>query len=108
MDYRSIGGQIQKYRVQKHLHQDQLAEQIGLSANYLGQIERGEKTPSLETFIAILNSLEISADQVLADVLIVGYKYKNSDLDGKLQRLTPIERNRIYAVIDTLLNFPDK
>ena len=66
-------------------------------------VERDEKTPSLETFIKILNALNVSADMVLSDVLNVGYVVKNSMLNEKLEKLTPNDRNRIYEVLDTLI-----
>lgn len=98
-----MGENIRKYRLAKKLRQEDLAEKTGLSANYIGMLERGEKVPSLETFISILNSLEISADMVLADVLLVGYTVKNSVLNEKLSKLSAEERERIYEVVDVLI-----
>lgn len=66
-------------------------------------VERGEKIPSLETFIKILNALGVSSDMVLTDVLETGYTVKNSMLNEKLEKLAPEDRNRIYEVIDTLV-----
>ena len=66
-------------------------------------VERGEKIPSLETFIKIVNALGVSSDMVLTDVLETGYIVKNSMLNEKLEKLAPEDRNRIYEVIDTLV-----
>jgi transcriptional regulator with XRE-family HTH domain len=99
----TIGKNIRKYRLAKKLRQEDLAEKAGLSANYIGMVERGEKIPSLETFIKILNALEVSSDMVLADVLETGYIVKNSILNEKLAKLAPEDRSKIYEVIDTLL-----
>ena len=65
----TIGKNIRKFREIKKLRQEDLAEKTDLTTNYIGMIERGEKIPSLETFINILNSLGVSADMVLSDVL---------------------------------------
>ena len=73
-----------------------------MTTNYIGMVERGEKIPSLETFINILNALGVSADMVLSEVLDTGYTVKNSMLNEKLEKLTPEDRNRIYEVLDTL------
>ena len=104
----SIGRNIRKYRVEKKMRQEDLAEKTGLSANYIGMLERGEKLPSLDTFISILNALGITADAVLCDVLENGYTVKNSLLNDKLQSLTEAERNKIYEVIDTLIKHSGK
>lgn len=74
-----------------------------LTTNYIGMVERGEKIPSLETFIKIVNALGVSSDMVLTDVLETGYTVKNSMLNEKLEKLVPEDRNRIYEVIDTLV-----
>jgi len=99
----TIGKNIRKFREIKKLRQEDLAEKTDLTTNYIGMIERGEKIPSLETFINILNSLGVSADMVLSDVLDNGYKVRDSLLNEKLEKLVPEDRNRIYEVIDTMM-----
>lgn len=99
----TIGKNIKKFREIKKLRQEDLAEKTNLTTNYIGMIERGEKIPSLETFINILNSLGVSADMVLSDVLDNGYTVKDSLLNEKLEKLVPEDRNRIYEVIDTMM-----
>lgn len=99
----TIGKNIRKFREIKKLRQEDLAEKTDLTTNYIGMIERGEKIPSLDTFINILNSLGVSADMVLSDVLDNGYKVKDSLLNEKLEKLVPEDRNRIYEVIDTMM-----
>lgn len=99
----TIGKNIRKFREIKKLRQEDLAEKTDLTTNYIGMIERGEKIPSLETFINILNSLGVSADMVLSDVLDNAYTVKDSLLNEKLEKLVPEDRNRIYEVIDTMM-----
>lgn len=99
----TIGKNIRKYRLIKKLRQEDLAEKSGLTANYIGMMERGEKIPSLETFINILNALEVSADMVPADVVVTGYTVKSSILTEKLSKLSADDRERIYEVIDTMI-----
>ena len=99
----TIGKNIRKFRLARKLRQEDLAEKTDLTTNYIGMVERGEKIPSLETFIKILNALGVSSDMVLTDVLETGYTVKNSMLNEKLEKLAPEDRNRIYEVIDTLV-----
>lgn len=103
MNFDSIGQNIRKYRNTKKLRQEDLAEKTDLSVTYIGMIERGEKIPSLETFISIVNALGVSADMILADVIENGYTVKNSLLDEKFEKLTKEDREKIYAVIDTMV-----
>lgn len=101
----SVGGNIRKYRQIKKLRQEDLAELTDLSPNYIGMVERGEKIPSLETLIAIVNALGVSADMVLADVLSCGYQIKASLLIEKLDSISEQDRSRIIAVVETLLQY---
>ena len=103
MQLDTIGKNIRKYRLMKKFRQEDLAEKAGLTTNYIGMVERGEKIPSLETFISILNALEVSADMVLADVVSTGYTVKNSMLNEKLSKLSAEDREKIYEVIETLI-----
>ena len=95
----TIGKNIRKFRLARKLRQEDLAEKTDLTTNYIGMVERGEKIPSLETFIKIVNALGVSSDNVLE----TGYTVKNSMLNEKLEKLAPEDRNRIYEVIDTLV-----
>lgn len=103
-----IGSNIRKYRKAKNLRQQDLAEMVNVSVNYIGMIERGEKVPALETFVDIINALEVSADVVLADVLKTGYRVKESLLAEKLQSLPRRERERVYDVVDALVRHAAK
>ena len=51
MKLESIGKNIRKFRVDRKVRQEDLAEMTNLSTAYIGMVERGEKTPSLETFL---------------------------------------------------------
>lgn len=103
MNFDSIGKNIRKFRLERNMRQEDLAEMTNLSANYIGMVERGEKIPSLETFISLANALNASADMILCDVIENGYIVKNSVLTAKKEKLSHEERLRIYDVIDALL-----
>ena len=51
----TIGKNIRKFRLARKLRQEDLAEKTDLTTNYIGMVERGEKIPSLETFIKIVS-----------------------------------------------------
>jgi len=103
LNFESIGQNIRTYRIKKKLRQEDLAELTDLSVTYIGMVERGEKIPALETFIKILNALEVSADVVLADVLKNGYEIKGSLLTEQLSTLSQPDREKVYDVIATLV-----
>lgn len=103
MGLESIGKHISEFRHLRKPRQEDLAEITGLSTNYIGAVERGEKIPSLETFIDILNALSISADMVLSDVLQEGYQVKATKLSDQIKDLPVKDQKRIFDVIETLI-----
>lgn len=103
MELESIGKHISEFRHLRKLRQEDLAEITGLSTNYIGAVERGEKIPSLETFIDILNALSASADMVLSDVLQEGYQVKASALSDQLKTLSAKDQKRIFDVVEVLI-----
>ena len=108
MNTATIGKRIRKFREHKGWRQEDFAEKIGLSVTYTGMIERGEKVPKLETFITIANVLEVSADQILADVLTTGSDIKSSALTEDIAKLDPIARERIYRVVGAMIEYDKK
>ena len=108
MGFESIGSNIRKFRLAQNLRQEDLAEKTGLSVNYIGALERGEKLPSLETFIDIANSLGVSSDMLLCDVVDEAYKIKDSLLAEKLEGIGREDREKIYDVIDVMIGHSKK
>ena len=106
MNQTAIGSYIARKRREQNLTQEQLAERAGLSPNYIGILERGEKLPSLETLLTLLNQLNVSADMVLCDVLNTGYAIKGSQLSEQLAGCDKKVQDRVLAVVATLLRHP--
>ena len=103
MDAVSIGANIKKYRTEKGIKQSELAEKTGVSANYIGILERGDKAPSLSMLVDIANTLGVTADMLLHGVLNDNYKIKGSLLLDRINALPKKEQDRIFAVVEALI-----
>lgn len=66
MNYKDLGHRIRTARRQKKMTQEFLAEKVGISASFLGHIERGTRVASLETLVALCNALSVSPNHLLA------------------------------------------
>lgn len=66
---KQFGMRIREARKKMGYTQFQLAEKLGISENFLGDIERGTKLLSIEKLILIANVLKVSLDSLLADSL---------------------------------------
>ena len=60
MDYIALGQRVRRIRKQKGLTQEVLAEQVGISASFIGHIERGSRIASLETLLQLCRALAVS------------------------------------------------
>ena len=53
MDKLTMGDRIKEVRKKQKLTQEQLAEHLDVSVEFIGQIERGLKLPSMQVFIRL-------------------------------------------------------
>lgn len=90
-------------RTARKLSQEEFADTLGISTHYLSDIERGVRVPKLDTFIKILNILEISADYMLQDSLVVGYKEKTGELQKLVNKLSSGNREIVYRYVKLLI-----
>ena len=61
----TIGQRIKKLRRERDITQEQLAEAVGVGVTHISHLETGSGTVSLKVFLAIINCLGCSADEVL-------------------------------------------
>ena len=66
-----IGNRIRYYRKEKDLSQEELALQSDLHSSYIGQLERGVKTPSVSTIYKITKGLDITMSELLSNIEIL-------------------------------------
>ena len=69
MDYKDFGIRVRKQRQKLDWTQDRLAREIGVSTSFIGHVERGSRKASLETLVALANSMQVSTDFLLAGSL---------------------------------------
>ena len=104
MDKHALGKRIKETRKAQKLTQEALAERAEIGTVYMGEIERGIKSPSVTVFTRIALALNVSADYLLRDVLPTGKEYVFDDLTKKLEGLTPKQRKTVMDMIDAYLS----
>ena len=67
MDMRKlVGDNCARYRKEKGLTQEQLSELCGLSQQYLSDLERGKRNPTIVTIYEIAQALEVTHVDLVA------------------------------------------
>ena len=105
MDYKRLGERIREERLRLNLTQAQLAEAIDISDTYMGAIERGERSLTLDTLVRLVNRLGVTVDYMLSDSV--------SDTDANILNLfrqimdqQPLERKQMAInVLRTIFSY---
>ena len=102
MDQIAIGTRIKAARERVHLTQEQLAEIIDISPTHMSVIERGVKTPKLDTFVRIANALGVSTDALLQDVVVPVNDSIMAEISARIGRMPQKDQERILNAIRAL------
>lgn len=105
MDYKRLGQRIREERQRLNLTQAQLAEEINISDTYMGAIERGERSLTLDTLVRLANRLGVTVDYLLSDYV--------SDTDSNIVEqfkqiidCQPLERKQMAVnVLRTIFSY---
>jgi transcriptional regulator with XRE-family HTH domain len=73
IDYLDIGDRIRAERTKQKISQEKLAEMVGVGTTHISHIETGNTKLSIKVFIAIINALSCSSDELLRNHI---YKVK--------------------------------
>ena len=105
MDYKMLGQRIREERKRLNLTQAELAEAIDISDTYMGAIERGERSLTLDTLVRLVNRLGVTVDYKLADSV----SDSDSNILEQFKQITdgqPLERKQMAInVLRTLFSY---
>ena len=96
MDLKAVGQRIKAAREAKNLTQEELAALVNLSPTHVSVIERGLKVTKLDTFIAIANALDVSADTLLVSGV-------TNELSEMIEKLPKEKQQRIINAVRALV-----
>jgi XRE family transcriptional regulator, regulator of sulfur utilization len=63
----ALAAVLKKHRLAKSLSQNQLSKLSGVSQTYVGEIERGLYSPTVDVSYALANALEIPFSKLVAE-----------------------------------------
>lgn len=97
--YKKIGSRIRDVRLAKKMSQAELAEKAGLSLPLISEVELAKTRMRLETFILIVEALQVSADSILRlDIPEVNGIYQN-EFSDLLSDCTPAEIDVLMKLV---------
>ena len=97
---KKIGENIRAARKNKNLTIETLSELAGISDSFLGTVERGESSISIETLINLCKALDVSADS-----LIMHGEESTPALFDKRDTLLTMLKNATDKELDFLIDY---
>lgn len=102
----SVGQMIRKCRCKAGLSIESLAYEAGISTNFLGDVERGRKKPSLDTLESVLNALNLSFVEFFSDKDFLDHIKERSKADKiivDIERFSDSELTVVHNIIKQLI-----
>ena len=103
MDLCAIGARIKAAREKAGMTQEDLAAALEMSPTHISVIERGVKSPKLETLVNIANVLNVSTDTLLQDVVQHASDGISCELSAMISKLSKKEQERILNAVRALV-----
>lgn len=98
----TFGARLRAERTRQKLTRIALANKIGTKQDYIAQIERGDKSPSMSTLRKILQALHISADSLMFGVNDDELKGVSKELSEVTEILKRKTEDEIRAFCDII------
>lgn len=94
-----VGRRLREERIRLNLTQEKIAEDVNLSMAYYGQIERGERSLTLENLIIVAKRLGVTVDYLLSDCITPKdddeYRLWSQLMDGRTQEQKMLAMNMV-------------
>lgn len=106
-----VGERVRHYRRQRKMSQEELGYRASLHTSYIGEIERGEKSPTLESLSKLSLALDISLSELFDHLQPVQPSQEAQIIKGIISRLHTLpakELESIDTMVEIMVNFRKK
>lgn len=103
IDLSHIGKRLKEERKRLHRTQEEVAEAVELTPAFIGHIERGERSLSLDTLVKLCNYYGATIDYLLADVLPADADTVAGQIQALLQGLSPERQMAILDILNAII-----
>jgi transcriptional regulator with XRE-family HTH domain len=107
LDYKELGKRIRAERRKQDLTQEQLAEMADISDSFMGHIERGGRTLSIETLVKLANALHLSVEYIVCGEFNYQPNMLPAEIHDALNRMSGSQRKVFLDMLKTLAAHSD-
>ncbi len=107
IDYKELGKRIRAERRRQDLTQEKLAEMAGISDSFMGHIERGGRTLSIETLAKLANALSLSIEYIVCGEFNYQPDMLPAEIHDALNQMSSSQRRVFLSMTKTLAAHSD-
>ena len=107
IDYKDLGKRIRAERRKQDLTQEKLAEMANISDSFMGHIERGGRTLSIETLAKLANALNLSIEYIVCGEFNYQPDMLPEEILDALNRMSGNQRKVFLKMMKTLAAHQD-
>jgi transcriptional regulator with XRE-family HTH domain len=107
IDYKELGKRIRAERRKQDLTQEKLAEMADISDSFMGHIERGGRTLSIETLAKLANALGLSIEYIVCGEFNYQPDMLPSEIHDALNQMSNCQRKVFLSMMKTLADNSD-
>lgn len=104
MKQNKFGEYLREYRKKNNFTQQELADIVEVTMNYLGRLERGERKPGIDVLLRISDKLNVSIDELLKAESEYRSRKVANEYVKKIQDLPHQQREKLYEIIDIFIS----
>lgn len=103
MDRIALGKRLREERIRCGMTQEQVAESINVSTAYIGLIERGERSVTLEKLVLLAQCFHVTIDFLLQESVLPTETMQDTQLFSLWSNATQKERGMILSIIQSVI-----
>lgn len=103
-----IGNNIKTIRLSRGITQEQIAEKLNRSVNFVSLIELGKSGMSVETIIAICNILDISSESIFKGLIDYNLKENDKYILENISSLNSRDKKMVTDLIQYIIESREK
>lgn len=96
-DKKACGRRLKKLRMEKHMHQNEVAAELGLSVDTISKLEQGRRAPSASVICMLVDFYRTSADYIL-----LGVDGSGSVYDEWIRELSVDKRQKVERMFEEI------
>lgn len=103
IDQKAFGARLAQARIRQSMTQEQFAEAVEISKNYVSDMERGKKMPSWGKMVRICDVLEESIDHLVCDSSRQGLAFIQYETLECLSALDQPTSRRVLEIVQKIV-----